>query len=100
MSDAPFLYPAGGPANPPPGVANGERREFLRTTLRLAATAGILGATGFAVLRTDRQSCARTFVCGQCPVLGGCDLPQAERFRAEAGPSAQLPPGARETEGD
>jgi hypothetical protein len=67
------------------------RREFLRGAVRYAS----LGALTSAVVLLSRTApspnglCVRDYICGRCPLVPDCALPQAASFRTnnrETGP--------------
>lgn len=74
---------SGGFESPP----DTSRREFLRSAGRYTA-AGALGALTLLAVRQSGAACQRPFVCGQCPVYGGCDLPKAMDYRGASARSA------------
>jgi hypothetical protein len=61
------------------------RREFLRASVRytlLMALAGACFKLGFAGRNAPQDAaCRRKFVCGECPQVARCELPEAGRFR-------------------
>ena len=69
-----------GPAQSGPAVS---RRELLRGAARWLVLAA--GGGALAGLMTKRgAACERGEVCGGCPLLPGCALPQAKTQRAKA----------------
>lgn len=63
-----------------------DRREMLRHCLRGSAVASLLGIVGWLAARTLRGGCAKAHPCGECPLLSGCDLPQAQAHKQAAPP--------------
>lgn len=61
----------------PEPLSSANRREFLRGSARYTALA-VLGLVAGKVLgRRSASACVNQSVCGSCPVLTGCTLPQA-----------------------
>ena len=84
--------PAGGTPPEKPGLP--DRREFLRSVGRYA-TVGALGGLTLMAIAKSSATCRRPLVCGQCPVYGGCDLPQAMNYRAITTPAPHSRGAAR-----
>jgi hypothetical protein len=61
------------------------RREFLRGAVRYASLGAI--ASAMALLSRKQSptngsaACIRDFICGRCPLVPNCALPQATDFR-------------------
>jgi hypothetical protein len=59
-----------------------DRREFLRTIGRYAATAAVGTASAFLLIRKARNNekahrCTNRGICDGCSTFDGCSLPQA-----------------------
>jgi hypothetical protein len=65
-----------------------DRREFLKTVLRISALGG-LSILGIKAVRSagrlSGQSCASDGICARCAVVSGCGLPQALSYRQVKG---------------
>ncbi len=67
-----------------------DRREFLKTVLRVAALGG-LSALGVKALKgrgkpaSAGQTCAADGICARCAAVSGCALPQALSYRQVTG---------------
>jgi len=57
-------------------IANPNRRDFLKTLLRVSALAGLAGAV-IGPLTRNRGACAQANACAVCDQFSRCDLPQA-----------------------
>ena len=63
---------------------NQNRRDFLKTLLRVGALAGLAGAV-IGPLTRKREACAQANACAACGQFSRCGLPQALEQRNRAG---------------
>jgi hypothetical protein len=74
------------------------RREFLCSLGRWASLGAIGVWLGDVALRRPRpDAAARLALCGECPSIPTCDLPQGVRARQKLGRPATDRPGATKT---
>jgi hypothetical protein len=63
------------------------RRNFIKGSLRFAAAGGLIGLSGFLLMREHpqgSQACDFDFICQNCKKKKRCDLPEAKEFRNSA----------------
>ena len=57
------------------------RRDFLKTTIRAASFAVLLGGGGYLLLREQSDEvCDFEFVCKNCKKMDKCNLPEAKEY--------------------